>query len=209
MLPSQLKSLLGDVDIYLFDQILKGRFAPGMRVLDAGCGNGRNVIYLMRQGYDVSAVDKQPKAIEAVRAMAAEFAPQLPAESFRVEEVSSLSFAPESFDVVISNAVLHFAEDERAFDAMLEELWRVLRPGGLLFARLASSIGLESRIRPIEGRRYRLPDGSDRFLVDEAMLLDATSRLGGTLVEPIKTVNVQNQRCMTTWCLTKLRRERG
>jgi hypothetical protein len=86
---------------------------------------------------------------------------------------------------------------------MLDEMWRVLRPGGMLFCRLASTIGMEGRFRQIEGRRYKLPDGTERFLVDEQMLLDETQRLGGELLDPLKTTLVQNLRCMTTWVVGK------
>jgi hypothetical protein len=85
---------------------------------------------------------------------------------------------------------------------MVQELWRVLASNGLLFARLASNIGIESAVGPA-GRVVRLPDGSERFIVDEAMLLGWTERLGGRLADPIKTTNVQQQRCMTTWCVIK------
>lgn len=200
---ASLREWFGDIDIYLFDRLLKGRVAPGMRVLEAGCGSGRNLIYLLRSGYEVFGVDAAAASIAELRAAAAELAPKLPAENFRVERVEALSFADASFDVVICNAVLHFARDERHFDAMLAELWRVLKPGGMLFCRLASLIGLEERVRHLEGRRYVLPDGSERFLVDERMLLAATEALNGKLLEPIKTVNVQGRRCMTTWCLQK------
>ena len=107
-------------------------------------------------------------------------------------------------DGVICSAVLHFAADLAHFDHMLEELWRVLAPDGLFFARLASNIGIEDVVGAA-GRRARLPDGSDRFLVDETMLLERTPRLGGRLLDPLKTTNVQRQRCMTTWCLQKRR----
>jgi tellurite methyltransferase len=109
------------------------------------------------------------------------------------------------FDVVFSSAVLHFARDEQQWEAMVKEMWRVLKPGGIFFARLASSIGMEDRVEVIEGRRYHLPDGSDRFLVDEAMLLRVTAALGGEFIEPIKTTVVQNLRAMTTWVLRKVR----
>lgn len=200
-----LREWLGEIDVYLFDQLLKGRIAPGMRVLDAGCGSGRNVVYLLRTGVNVCAVDTSPGAVGAMRELAAELAPELPDTNFRAEPVETMSFEDESFDVVLAIALLHFAPDEAQFGAMLTGLWRVLRPRGLFFARLASSIGIEDRVQLLEGRRYRLPDGSDRFLVDEPFLLGWTDRLGGALLEPIKTVNVQNQRCMTTWCM---RRER-
>jgi SAM-dependent methyltransferase len=105
-------------------------------------------------------------------------------------------------DAVVCSAVLHFAADGAHFGRMVRELWRVTAPGGLFFARLASNIGLEDRVGAA-GRRVRLPDGSDRFVVDEAMLLAWTERLGARLLDPIKTTNVQGQRCMTTWCLLK------
>jgi SAM-dependent methyltransferase len=194
-----LREQFGDIDIYLFDQLLRGRIRPGMTVLDAGCGDGRNVLYLLRAGYDVFGADERAEAIRSVRALAASVAPHLPSGNFRVEPVQDMSFPAGFADVVISSAVLHFARDEAHFEAMLGGTWRMLRPGGLFFCRLASTIGLEQWVKPLGERRFHLPDGTDRFLVDEALLLRATERLGGVLADPIKTTNVQNQRCMTTW----------
>jgi SAM-dependent methyltransferase len=131
-------------------------------------------------------------------------APHLPADNFRVEAVEAMSFGDEGFDLVISSAVLHFARDEEHWQSMVREMWRVLKPGGVFFARLASSVGMEEQIRQLEGRRYHLPDGSERFLADERMLLAATDSLGGELIEPLKTVVVRNLRAMSTWCLRKL-----
>ena len=201
--PLNLQEWFGQIDIYLFDQLLKGRFNPRMRVLDAGCGGGRNLIYFLRCGYDVCGVDLSTEAIAHVRALASGLAPHLPADNFRVEAVEGMSFADAGFDVVISSAVLHFARDEEHWQGMVREMWRVLKPGGVFFARLASSVGMEEQIIRVEGRRYHLPDGSDRFLVDDRMLLDATDSLGGELIEPLKTVVVRNLRSMSTWCLRK------
>ena len=198
-----LQRAFGDIDIYLFDQLLRGRITPAMRVLDAGCGGGRNLVYMLQNAFDVSATDGDAQAVDAAQRLAASFAPHLPATNFRVEAVEALSFADASFDAVVSSAVLHFARDDRQFDAMIREMWRVLKPGGLLFARLASTIGIESRVQRIEGRRHRLPDGSDRYLVDEPMLVNLTRELGGMLVDPIKTTVVQDQRAMTTWVTRK------
>ncbi|HEY6548040.1 MAG TPA: class I SAM-dependent methyltransferase [Vicinamibacteria bacterium] len=201
--PSELAQFFGPIDIYLFDQLLKGRFTPGMRLLDAGCGSGRNLPYFLRHGFDVCAVDEAPDAVARVRALAAELSPGLPPANFRVEAIEALTYADEEFDAVMASAVLHFARDGGHFEAMVRELWRVLRPGGLFFARLASKVGLEVLIVPRGEGRFRLPDGSDRFLVDDALLRALTTALGGTAVEPLKTVNVENLRCMTTWCLRK------
>jgi tellurite methyltransferase len=200
---NDLQEQFGDIDIYLFDQLLRGRIAPGMRVVDAGCGGGRNIIYLLRNGYDVCAADRDAAAVEHVRAIAAQLAPRLPSGNFRVEAIELLSFPEASADVVIASAVLHFADSQEHFDGMLAGIWRVLAPGGLLFARLASSIGMAGQVQPLGYGRFRLPDGSDRFLADERMLTAAAARLGGTLVDPLKTTVVQHQRAMTTWVVRK------
>ena len=200
---SDLGKQFGDIDIYLFDQLLRGRIAPGMRILDAGCGSGRNLVYLLRQGYEVFGVDQDPKSVEDVRRLAVTLAPNLPPDNFRVERIESMSFRPAFADFVISSAVLHFARDDHHFRDMLDCTWRVLKPGGVLFCRLASSIGLEHQIRVIAGRRFQLPDGSERYLVDEAVLAQAAEDLRGQMIDPLKTTVVQNERSMTTWVLRK------
>jgi tellurite methyltransferase len=198
-----LRALFGDIDIYLFDQVLRGRVAPRARVLDAGCGSGRNLVYFLQTGCEVFAADADPAAVRAVRALASRLAPGLPSENVRVEPIEALTFDEGLADVVISSAVLHFARDDQQFDAMLEGTWRMVAPGGLLFCRLASSIGMEARVQPVGDGRYLLPDGSERYLVDEARLMRAGNELGGTLLDPIKTTVVQNQRAMTTWVVRK------
>ena len=213
MSQDNLQELFGSIDIYLFDQLLKGRFVPGMRVLDAGCGTGRNLVYFLQKGYEVFGVDQSAEAISQMRRLAATLAPHLPTENFRVEPVEKMSWesAPadqashdeQGFDVVISSALLHFARNEEHWQAMVNKMWRVLKTGGVFFARLASTIGMEKQVDLIEGRRYHLPDGSDRFLVDEAMLRNVTASLGGEFIEPVKTTIVENLRAMTTWVLIK------
>jgi SAM-dependent methyltransferase len=250
-----LREWFGGIDIYIFDQLLKGRIVPGMSVLDAGCGSGRNLVYFLRSGYEVFGIDESEDAILQVRKLAASLAPHLPGENFWVGSVEGLAEQgkskrvkvkseegsgsrelgtgnreqeignreldtarvvsapgtlpfrnqqsavsnPQSVDVVLSSAVLHFARDEQHWQAMVSAMWSVLKPGGMFFARLASTIGMENRVRLIEGRRYQLPDGSDRFLVDETMLHQVTSALGGEFIEPIKTTVVEKMRAMTTW----------
>jgi ubiquinone/menaquinone biosynthesis C-methylase UbiE len=156
-------------------------------------------VYLHRRGFDVWGTDGDEHAVAAARAQAATLAPSLPTDRFRVEPVERMSFENEMFDVVISSAVLHFASDEGHWDAMLREMWRVLKRSGLFFARLATDIGHETRVSPLGNRRFIMPDGAERFLVDEAFVVEATGRMGGTLVDPLKTSVVQNTRSMMTW----------
>jgi SAM-dependent methyltransferase len=198
-----LETWFGGIDIYLFDQLQRGRIVPGMRVLDAGCGGGRNLVYLLREGFDVCGADADADAVAITRALAARLAPALPAADFRVEPIEAMSFPDAHADVVIASAVLHFARDHDHFRAMLTSCWRVLRPGGLFFARLASSAGLDGQLRPVGCGRFVLPDGSTRYLVDEPMLAAAAEAMGGEWVDPLKTTLVHGKRSMSTWVLRK------
>jgi tellurite methyltransferase len=204
MAKNNLQKNFGNIDIYLFDQLLKGRFDDCKRVIDVGCGYGRNIVYFLRNGFEVFGIDQDEESISEVQKLSAELSPLNPAENFRVAHVEDIPFNDASFDLAICSAVLHFALNEDDFYKMVHSIWRVLKPGGFLFARLASDIGIEKFVSPIGNGRYHLPDGSDRFLVNEKMLLDLTNALNGQLFEPIKTTNVQNVRCMTTWCAQKM-----
>src|SRR5262245_34090096 len=174
MPPTDLESQFGQIDIYLFDQLLRGLITPGMRVFDAGCGHGRNLIYLLRSGFEVFASDADPASVTHVRHLAAAIAPGLPFTNFRVEPVERSTFPDAFADVVLSSAVLHFARDDEQFLAMVHEMWRLLKPKGMLWARLASTIGIEGQVAPIRGRWSLLPDGSERYLVDAPLLIDVT-----------------------------------
>lgn len=190
VLTPTLQEQFGQIDIYLFDQLLKGRISAGMRILDAGCGSGRNLVYFLREGYD-GLCRADPQAVEGVRALARKFAPALPASNFRVEAVEHMSFDEACAEVVVSNTVLHFARDDAHFETMLRGTWRVLKPGGLFFCRLASTIVMEDQFKRVQGRRFLSPDGAERYLVDAALLGSLAERIGGELAEPLKTTVVQ------------------
>ena len=147
-------------------------------------------MYFLNEGYDVHAVDE-------------EFVPLPAAAHFRQERIEAMSYPDGFADVVLSNAVLHFASDDAQFRAMVLGSWRVLKPGGLFFCRLASTIGVEQQVQKLNGRRYWLPDGSERYLVDEELLMNLTHELGGEMMDALKTTVVQSQRSMTTWVLRK------
>ena len=193
----------GQIDIYVFDQILRGNIVSGMRVLDAGCGYGRNLVHLLRERCEVFAIDQDPAGVDHVRRLAASLNTGLPEQNFQVGQLEAIPFADEFADVVLCNAVLHFSRDEKHFRTILAELWRVLRPGGILFCRLGSRIGMDfERVRE---NIYVVGDGSEWFLVDEEMLLELTEEMNAVLVDPLKTTIVQDYRCMTTWVLRKRR----
>ena len=149
---AELQDEFGAIDIYLFDQLLKGTFDERRRVLDAGCGSGRNLPYFLTRGFDVFAVDRDAAAVEAVRGLVARLAPRLSPDHVRQAPLDDLPWPDGCMDAVICSAVLHFAENEPQAARMIDEMWRVLAPGGFFFARLASSIGLERHLTRSTGR---------------------------------------------------------
>ncbi|MCP2044172.1 bifunctional 2-polyprenyl-6-hydroxyphenol methylase/3-demethylubiquinol 3-O-methyltransferase UbiG [Pontibacter sp. HSC-36F09] len=200
---ASLRAQFGDIDIYLFDQLLKGRIQKGMQLLDAGCGAGRNIAYLMQAGVQVYGADISAEAIEKVRKLATEMAPTLPSKNFVVADLDELPFADEKFDVVLCSAVLHFARSEEHFKGIVQELWRTIKPGGMLFARFSTTIGLEGKLQQMEGRFYRMAHGPVWFLADENLVIAMERELGAERLEPLKTVLVEQDRAMTTWVVRK------
>ena len=198
---TNIQELFGEIDIYVFDQVLRGNIAPSMRILDAGCGYGRNLIYLLREGAEIFAIDANPTAVEHVRQLSKSLGARLPDDNFQVGRVEQQPFPADFADVVLCSSVLHFARNDAQFHAMLAELWRVLRPGGLLFCRLASRIGMD--FEPMGNGLYAMPDGQAWYLVDEQKLMALTASVKGVLVDRLKTTIVQNHRCMTTWVVRK------
>ena len=203
MTPHELNALLGNIDVYLLDQILKGRVAPGQPILDAGCGEGRNMLYFLRQAYPVFGVDVLPEAIDMVRFQAASLIRHYPESHFSVCNVDALPYADGFFATVVCCAVLHFATDEGHFDRMWAELARVLAPGGLLFIRTVVDTGMADDLLPVDDSLCQLPDGSVRFVLREGRLPGLLEAHGLRWVEPFKAVVVDGARCMGTLVLTK------
>jgi tellurite methyltransferase len=200
-MPLTLQEQFGQIDIYVFDQILRGNIAAGMCVLDAGCGYGRNLVHLLREGCEIFALDADRDGVEHVRQLSAALRTNLPVENFQVGLIERMPFPDAFADVVMCSSVLHFARDEDHFRMMLSELWRVLRPGGMLFCRLGSRIGMD--FEQVRDNIFVIGDDSEWFLVDEEMLLELGQELNAVLVDPLKTTIVQDYRCMTTWVLRK------
>ncbi|MDG1476045.1 MAG: methyltransferase domain-containing protein [Vicingaceae bacterium] len=197
-----IKKQLQNTDIYLIDQILKGRFKNTKLVLDAGCGTGRNLSYFLQNGLHVYGLDSDEKKIEQTKQNALKINPSTPLSNFKVATAEQIPFT-ENFDLIICNAVLHFSKNKEQFDEILFSLWSKLNDNGILFIRLASNIGIEKLVKPLSNGNFQLPDNTKRYLVSESDLLNYTKNLNAELIEPIKTTNVQSLRCMTTWILRK------
>jgi tellurite methyltransferase len=196
---NNIQSLLGQTDIYLVDQIMKGGYKPHEIILDAGCGSGRNMYWFLQNGFNINGIDTSKVVIEELK----ERYPDLSA-NFHIAEVESTGFIDNSFDHIICSAVLHFARSTAHFNAMLSEMVRILKPGGTLFIRMTSDIGIEDKIELIADGVYKIPDGSTRFLLTRQLLAVCMQQNKLSFMEPLKTVNVDDVRCMSTLLLQKI-----
>lgn len=203
MTTQQLNKYFGNIDLYLLDQILKNKISKEAKVLDAGCGEGRNLIYFLNNGFDLRGVDQNPDAIKMLQFVVGSSYPYCPKDHFEVGELSHLAYQNNEFDYIICSAVLHFAKSTAHFWLMFKELDRVLTKGGTLFIRMTSDIGLEGHSKS-DGDLFYLPDGSYRFLITEPMIQTVLQEFNYSKLEPVKTVSVENKRCMTTLVIKKI-----
>jgi SAM-dependent methyltransferase len=201
---TELNRLLGNIDIYLLDQILKGRFTPDMKILDAGCGEGRNAVYFINSGYQVFGIDENELAIQYIRYVSKTLKPEYDAHRFQVGKLEEIPFHTSAFDAVICSAVLHFAGDERNFWEMMDEMLRVLKPGGILWFRMTTAFGgMKEESRELGGGKFLLPDGSERFLLTQEHL-DKLQEKGLRFLEMPKSVLVHGQRTMGVFVFEKI-----
>lgn len=185
------------MDIYLLDQLMKGKFNLENKILDAGCGNGRNLTYFIENGYSATGLDKNEEELQELRK-------KYPNHNFIHSKIANLPFKNDSFDRVICIAVLHFAENKTHFIELFAELLRVLQPKGLLFIRMASNIGIENNIKYLGNGVYKIPDGTTRFLLTRELLEELFQKFSIKKIEPLKTVNVDDKRSMTTLVIEKV-----
>jgi ubiquinone/menaquinone biosynthesis C-methylase UbiE len=200
----ELNHLLGNIDIYLLDQILKSRFQKHFKILDAGCGEGRNLIYFIRNEYQVYGIDKDADSIRMLKHLTKSINKDYPLDRFTSGKVEDLPFTNQEFDAIISNAVLHFAEEKDHFINMFSELDRVLKSNGIFFVRMATDVGMKDKIKSMGNGKFFLPDGSVRFLLTKKLLREIIDQFGYDFIEPFKSVIVDDKRCMSTLMLKKV-----
>ncbi|QHI36837.1 Ubiquinone/menaquinone biosynthesis C-methyltransferase UbiE [Kordia antarctica] len=193
-----LTKILGNADIYLIDQIMKGRYQTNDIVLDAGCGSGRNLQYFHESGHIFYAIDTNAEHIEYLQKL---YPKQ--AANFTVSSLENMSFLDNKFDHIICNAVLHFARSNAHFKQMFAELVRVLKKNGSLFIRMTSDIGVEGKATLLKDGVYFLPDETERFLLTRSLLYELMETHQLSFLELVKSTNVQDLRSMTTLVLRK------
>ena len=194
---------LGRMDIYLLDQVMKGRIAADAKILDAGCGSGRNSEYFIRNDFDISGVDIDGRAIEVLKAQIPNWNTDIDVDRFITTDLIEIPFPKHTFDYIISSAVLHFSKDRAHFTRMFGELVRVLQPGGILFIRMTTKHTLAHLSQHVQDDVYHIPDGSTRYLLDIDYLKDLMAEHQLSFADPHKTVNVADVRTMAVVVLAK------
>ncbi|MBE9488784.1 MAG: class I SAM-dependent methyltransferase [Bacteroidetes bacterium] len=193
-----LKTQVGTTDIYLLDQILKSRYKTSDLILDAGCGSGRNLLWFYNNAFPIYGIDKNIEHIKNLKEKYKNIA-----DNYKVSTLENIPFKNEMFNHIICNAVLHFAENTIHFETMFTELMRVLKPNGSLFIRMTSNIGIENNVVQLSEGVYKLPDNTTRFLLTKTLLDKLVKNHYLSFLEPLKTVNVNDVRCMSTLILQK------
>jgi ubiquinone/menaquinone biosynthesis C-methylase UbiE len=196
---NSIQSLLGQTDIYLIDQIMKGRYNDNDSILDAGCGQGRNMHWFLQNNFNITGIDSSEEFINNLKTIY----PALPPNKLLLSAVEATPFPDNHFNHIICSAVLHFANSTAHFNKMMTEIVRILKPGGSIFIRMTSDIGIENKVEHIAEGVFLIPDGSTRFLLTRSLLAACVQEQSLSFIEPVKTVNVNDIRCMTTLLLQK------
>ncbi len=194
----KLKKDIGGIDIYLLDQILKGRYQSKDLILDAGCGTGRNLKWFYDNSFSCFGVDANASSIKKAQ----EKYPNL-SGNFSVQNLDVLNFEDHTFEHVICSAVLHFAQNTLHFLNMFSELVRVVKVNGTIFVRMTSIQGMAEFVHQIYEGVYSLPDKTNRFLVHEEIIFKIMEKHNLSFLEPIKTVQVGKERSMCTLMFKK------
>jgi len=143
-------------------------------VLDAGCGVGRHSVFFAEQGFKVYGIDISTEAIEIAKAW-------MNKKKLQVElsagDLSNLEFENETFDLIVSDAVLDHVSMKDAIK-MIDELWRVLKPLGYLFITLRSTEDCEfTRGKKFEHNCYVLPTGYEKGIIQHYFDIDEIKKL--------------------------------
>jgi len=186
---------LGNVDIYVIDQILKGRYQNGQSILDAGCGKGRNLKWFYQDNFELFGIDTDSEFL----AKAKQNYPKA-ASNFTVGTLDNLPYGENRFDHILCCAVLHFAQSETHFTTMFSELIRVLKPDGMLLIRMASNIGLDGNAPEIT---FKENGKKGTYYLTRERISQLVNEFNIKFLEAVKSTNVQDERVMTTLVLSK------
>jgi SAM-dependent methyltransferase len=163
------------------------RYRQTNRLLDVGCGAGNLLQAARKNGWDAQGVDVAANSIKHVR--------ELGFEGFH-GELQQANLPPQHFDVITAAEILEHLAEPRL---LLQEVARVLRPGGLFWTTTPHARGLSARVLGIKWRCIWPPEHLQLFSVAglKALLRDAGFRelhvrtTGGNPIEIFHAMGVK------------------
>jgi tRNA (uracil-5-)-methyltransferase TRM9 len=164
-----------------------------LRALDLGCAGGRNAVFLVERGVDVTATDGSRAMVERTRErLGALLGAEEAARRVRRGPMDALPWVEDaSFDLVVALGIYHNARSAEEWHRTLAETSRVLKPGGrALVSTFTPDTDLEGRGKspvPDVAHLYERPDGRLLYLVDPETLDRDMARHGLEPVEPTVT----------------------
>jgi SAM-dependent methyltransferase len=192
----KLNQELGNADLLLIDQILKGRFDPKMKILDAGCGEGRNMVYFIKNGFPIYGIDQNPEMVSMSRLIARAINKDYVVENIFTASIEENPFPDKFFDVILCINVLHFARDKEHFMQMVKSQLRVLRNGGLFYIGMESGSEMEEGKKKIAINREGATE-QKRFLMNSDLLKNLLSLNLMEKSEPVWTLHLEGMVSLT------------
>jgi SAM-dependent methyltransferase len=152
---------------------------PGARLLDIGCGAGRNAVPLARAGWHVVGTDLSSAMLAAAATRVADerLASHL---TLALAPMDCLPLATASCDFVVAHGIWNLARTDREFAAALREAARVARPGAPLFLFTFSRNTLPPAATPVAGERFVFTQfsGQPQIFLTGAEILDVLDEAG-------------------------------
>lgn len=194
----EINNYFGDMDLFLMDFVLKGKIPPTGKVLDAGCGEGRNAVYFVQQGYELLGIDSDASKIRLAEYLGNNISTSR--ATFKTGNLRSLD-SQKSFDLILCSRVLHFSNSVQDFMQMWENLTKKLKPGGLFYLSMDSTVENSLGVDAGNGM-YEFPDGAIRFSLTSSLYEEI--KKGFEEIEPLKTLIQNNVRAQSFVLLKKL-----
>lgn len=183
MSPEDINKAFGNIDLFLLDQLLKGNFNNRKILLDAGCGEGRNLKYFITRGLEVYGIDTSPAAIRMAGLIYRKGA------IFKEAGIEDQPFSENFFEAILCINVLHHCRNEEQFIKMWDTLINMLKPGGILFIRTLI--------------KAEKPTEEDLFLLSEQLLEKLISKCRLRWIEPLKKEVMNDGKALGVLVLTK------
>ncbi len=192
-----INNYFGDMDLFLLDLILKGKIPSNAEILDVGCGEGRNAIYFIQEGFEYLGIDSDSSKIQLAQYMANNISTSK--ARFQIGDIRSME-GLENFDLILCSRVLHFADSEEDFFNMWINIRGAVGVGGMIYASMDSAID-NPLARPLNNGKFEFPDGAVRFAITSSIYSEI--KKGFEEVEPLKTLVRDKTRAQSFFTLRK------